>query len=55
MYCLRLFIVVLQELHSVPNCLHVLYDQSLRLLSYHQALLLYILLFLRYDVAKCIV
>ena len=49
------FIVVLQELHSVPNCLHVLYDQSLRLLSYHQALLLYILLFLRYNVAKCIV
>ena len=29
MYCLRLFIVVLQELHSLPNCLHVLYDQSL--------------------------
>ena len=23
MYCLRLFIVVLQELHCLPNCLHV--------------------------------
>ena len=23
MYCLRLFIVVLQELHCFPNCLHV--------------------------------
>ena len=22
-YCLRLFIVVLQELHCLPNCLHV--------------------------------
>ena len=22
MYCLRLFIVVLQELHCLPNCLH---------------------------------
>ena len=31
-----------------------LYDQSLRLLSHHQALLLYILWFLRYIVAKCI-
>ena len=31
-----------------------LYDQSLRLLSYHQALLLYTLWFLRYNVAKCI-
>ena len=31
-----------------------LYDQNLRLLSYHQALLLYTLWFLRYNVAKCI-
>ena len=31
-----------------------LYDQSLRLLSYHQALLLYSLWFMRYNVAKCI-
>ena len=31
-----------------------LYDQSLRLLSHHQALLLYTLWFLRYNVAKCI-
>ena len=31
-----------------------LYDQSLRLLSYHQALLLYTLWFLRYNVATCI-
>ena len=31
-----------------------LYDQSLRLLSYHQALLLYTVWFLRYNVAKCI-
>ena len=23
MYCLRLFVVVLQELHCFPNCLHV--------------------------------
>ena len=23
MHCLRLFIVVLQELHCLPNCLHV--------------------------------
>ena len=23
MYCRRLFIVVLQELHCLPNCLHV--------------------------------
>ena len=28
MYGLRLFIVVLQELHCLPNCLHVFYDQS---------------------------
>ena len=31
-----------------------LYDQSLRLLSHHQTLLLYTLWFLRYNVAKCI-
>ena len=26
--CMRLYIVVLQELHCLPNCLHVFYDQS---------------------------
>ena len=31
-----------------------LYDRSLRLLSYHQRLLLYTLCFLRYNIAKCI-
>ena len=31
-----------------------LYDQSLRLLSYHQAFLLYTLWFQRYNIAKCI-
>ena len=106
MHCLSMFIVVLQELHYLQQCLllllwcvHVfmcvssfivigycvselhghycnvlpeaiyccftrttlftkfftcLYNQSLRLLSYHQALLLYTFWFLRYNVAKCI-
>ena len=36
------------------NFFTCLYDQSLRLLSYHQALLLYTLCFLRYNIAKCI-
>ena len=41
MYGLRLFIVVLQELHCLSNCLHVFYDQSYRLLSCHQVSLHY--------------
>ena len=37
MYCLRLFIVVLQELYCLPNCLHVC---MIRVRGYSVALLL---------------
>ena len=36
------------------NCLPTFLHVCMRLLSYHQALLLYTLWFLRYNVAKCI-
>ena len=40
MYGLGLFIVVLQELHCSPNCLHVGFIMNYRSLSLHQVLLL---------------
>ena len=44
MYGLRLFIVVLQELHCSLNCLHI----CMISVKGHQVLLLYTLWFLRY-------
>ena len=36
--------LIIQELHYLPNCLHnFLYDQSWRLLSFHQISLLWFL------------
>ena len=46
MYCLRLFVVVLQELHCFPNCLHVC---MIRIRGYSVALLLLVC-----DIAKYI-
>ena len=51
MYCLRLFIVVLQELHCLPTCLHVCIIRVRG--CYHITKLCYSIPY-RYNVAKCI-
>ena len=43
MHCLRLFIVVLQELHCLPNCLHVFMIRAICCyhITYRNVLLFY--------------
>ena len=48
MYCLRLFIVVLQELHCFPNCLHVF---MIRVITSPSFIALHLLVS---EIAKCI-
>ena len=49
MYGLRLFIVVLQELHCLPNCLHVCMMRELEVAITSLSLLLLVS-----EIAKCI-
>ena len=51
MHCLRLFIVVLQELHCLPNCLHVFIIRVIGCYHVTKFVTLHILVF---EIANCI-